>query len=104
MGAGDQTDRNPGTLLRHNRPEGFPKTDPDHAWLVEMQRICGGDPLAGFIEHENARVRFFIRRSDLAPSGHIGLPDEEEEVKIFLIRKFRRPSQGNSLNKKETKD
>ena len=98
MGAGDQANRNPGTLLHYNRPEGFSKTDPDHARFVKMQRIRSGGPLAGFVKHEYARVRFFVSRGDLAPPGHIGLPDEEEEMKISLGRKFNR-SKASGLNK-----
>ena len=76
MSAGDQPDRNTGVLLGHNRSEGFPKTDTDHTRFVEMQRICSGSPFARFIKHEYARVRFFIRRGDLAPPCHIGLTDQ----------------------------
>lgn len=76
MGAGDQPDRNLRTLLGHNRTKGFPKTDPDHSRFVEMQGIGSGDPLAGFIKHKDARMRFLVCRGDLATPGHIGLSDQ----------------------------
>jgi hypothetical protein len=43
-------------------------------------------------------VRFLVSRGDLTPPSHIGLTDEEEEMKVFLIRKFSRP-EASGLNK-----
>ena len=63
-----------------------------------MQRVRSGNPLTGFVKHEYARVRFFIRRGDLAPPGHIGLTDQKEEMEISLGRKFNRP-EASGLNK-----
>jgi len=103
MGTGDQSNRNTGILFRNHRPKGFAKPHPHHARFVEMQRICSGGPLAGFIKHEYARVRFFIRRGDLAPPGHIGLTDQKEEMKVFLPRKLRSPEE-RALNTKEAKN
>jgi hypothetical protein len=48
--------------------------------------IDGGDPGAGFVEHEDARAGDFVGVGDDAAAGHVGLADEEEEVEVFLGR------------------
>ena len=69
-----------------------------------MQRIRSGNPLACLVKHKYARVRFLVSRGDLTPSGHIGLPDQKKDMKVFLVRKFWLTPQGNCLKEQEAKD
>ena len=53
-----------------------------------MERIDGGDPRSGFVEHEDTRAGDFVGVGDDTTAGHVGLADEEEEVEVFLGREL----------------
>ena len=52
--------------------------------FIEMQRIRGGHPRAGLVQHEHARMRNLVGVRHGAASGHVRLADEEEEIKFFF--------------------
>jgi len=94
--------------LTDYQAEGATRADADDGRFVEVHRIHRRHPAPLLVEHEHARVGPLILGRDLAPSGHVRLTDEEEEMKIFLRRQghlVRREKRGNEeegKNKKES--
>lgn len=81
-----QADGDIGMGCRDDLGERATEADTDGGGFVEVQRIDGGHPRAGFVEHEHAGVRFVFGGNDHAAAGHVRLADEEEEVKFFFRR------------------
>ena len=97
-GAGDEADGHARSGLGDGVGEGATEPDADCGGLVEVQRVHGRHPCAGLGEHEHTRVREVVGGCDNAASGHVGLADEEEEVKRFL------GGQGGGLGARERRE